>query len=135
RAPPGAGGRASPARRQSDPSGCGSRRRAAQPAGGAPPDRPASPRTMIVHVDTSALVDALTGPRRSLDEVERLVSEGHRLMVSAIVLYEWWRGPRTQAELAAQQELFPAETAVPFSVDEAAVAARLYRSIPKARGR
>jgi predicted nucleic acid-binding protein len=90
---------------------------------------------VIVHVDTSALVDALTGPRRSLDHLERLVDDGHRLMLSSIVLYEWWRGPRTRPELAAQQELFPAETAVPFSVEEVTVAARLYRSIPKARGR
>ena len=90
---------------------------------------------MIVHVDTSALVDALTGPRRSLDELERLIGDGHRLMLSAIVLYEWWRGPRTRPELAAQQELFPAEAAVSFGVEEATVAARLYRSIPKPRGR
>jgi predicted nucleic acid-binding protein len=90
---------------------------------------------VIVHVDTSALVDALTGPRRSLDELERLVGDGHRLMLSMIVLYEWWRGPRTRPELAAQQELFPVEATVPFSIDEAALAARLYRSMPKARGR
>ena len=90
---------------------------------------------MIVHVDTSALVDALTGPRRSLDDLVGLVDEGHRLMVSTIVLYEWWRGPRTRAELGAQQELLPAETAIPFGGEEAAVAARLYRSVAKPRGR
>jgi predicted nucleic acid-binding protein len=90
---------------------------------------------VIVHVDTSALIDALTGPRRALDDLERLVGEGHRLMLSSIVLYEWWRGPRTRPELVAQQELFPAEMAVGFGVDEATLAARLYRSIPKARGR
>jgi predicted nucleic acid-binding protein len=90
---------------------------------------------VIVHVDTSALVDSLTGPRRSLDHLERLVGEGHRLMLSSIVLYEWWRGPRTRPELAAQQELFPAEAAVAFNVEEAAVAARIYQSMPKARGR
>jgi len=43
---------------------------------------------MIVHIDTSALVDALTGPRRSLDAMIRLTAEGHRLALSAIVLYE-----------------------------------------------
>ena len=90
---------------------------------------------MIVHVDTSALVDALTGPRRSLDELERLVADGHRLMASALVLYEWWRGPRTRAELSAQEELFPADAAVAFGPPEAALAAQLYRSLPKARGR
>lgn len=90
---------------------------------------------MIIHVDTSALVDALTGPRRSLDALIGLVEEGHRLALSTIVLYEWWRGPRTRAELGVQQELFPAEAAVPFGVEQAEVAARLYRSVPRARGR
>lgn len=90
---------------------------------------------MIVHVDTSALVDALTGPRRSLDALISLVDEGHRLMVSTIVLYEWWRGPRTRAELGVQQELFPAAAAVPFGAEQADTAARLYRSVAKARGR
>lgn len=90
---------------------------------------------MIVHVDTSALVDALTGPRRSLETLAGLVDDGHRLQLSTLVLYEWWRGPRTRAELAAQEELFAAEAAVPFSTDEATVAARLYRSVARPRGR
>jgi predicted nucleic acid-binding protein len=90
---------------------------------------------VIVHLDTSALVDALTGPRRSLDALVGLVEEGHRLMVSTIVLYEWWRGPRTRAELGVQQELFPAAAAVPFGAEQAEVAARLYRAVPKPRGR
>lgn len=90
---------------------------------------------MIVHVDTSALVDALTGPRRSLQALIELTSEGHRLMLSSIVLYEWLRGPRTPGELAAQEELFPGETAVPFGVAEATLASTLYRQLPRARGR
>lgn len=90
---------------------------------------------MIVHVDTSALVDALTGPRRSLDALVALTREGHRLMLSTIVLYEWRRGPRTPIELAAQEELFPTEAAVPFGVAESVVAARLYAQVPRARGR
>ena len=90
---------------------------------------------MIIHLDTSALVDALTGPRRSIDDLVRLVDEGHRMMLCTIVLYEWMRGPRTRAELAAQQELFPAEAAIPFGADEATLAAHLYRQLPRARGR
>ena len=90
---------------------------------------------MIVHVDTSALVDALTGPRRSLDTLIALTDQGHRLVISTIVLYEWQRGPRTAVELAAQEELFPGEAAVPFGVAEAALAARLYKKVPRARGR
>lgn len=90
---------------------------------------------MIIHVDTSALVDALTGPRRSLDRLVTLTEQGHRLMLSTIVLYEWLRGPRTRTELAAQEELFPSESAVAFDAGEAAVAARLYKQVPRARGR
>jgi predicted nucleic acid-binding protein len=90
---------------------------------------------MIVHVDTSALVDALTGPRRSLDALIALTEDGHRLALSTIVLYEWLRGPRARAELAAQEELFPAEAAVAFGPAEAALASRLYKQVPRARGR
>jgi predicted nucleic acid-binding protein len=90
---------------------------------------------MIVHIDTSALVDALTGPRRSLDTLIGLTDGGHRLALSTIVLYEWLRGPRVRAELAAQEELFPSEHAVAFGPAEAAVAARLYKQVTRARGR
>lgn len=90
---------------------------------------------MIVHVDTSALVDALTGPRRSLDKLIVLTDQGHRLALSAIVLYEWLRGPRTRAELAAQEALFPSENAVTFGAEEAAAAARLYKTVSRVRGR
>jgi predicted nucleic acid-binding protein len=90
---------------------------------------------MIVHVDTSALVDALTGPRRSLDTLVELTEQGHRMALSAIVLYEWLRGPRTRAELAAQEDLFPSESVAPFGAAEAMLASRLYKDVPRARGR
>jgi predicted nucleic acid-binding protein len=90
---------------------------------------------MTVHVDTSALVDALTGPRRSLDVLIELAEEGHRLSVSAIVLYEWLRGPRTRQELAVQEDLFPRARAVPFGAEQAVIAARLYGAVTRARGR
>lgn len=90
---------------------------------------------MIVHLDTSALVDALTGPRRSLDRLTTLVQEEHRIGVSTIVLYEWLRGPRTPAELAVQEELFPREAAVAFGTAEAHTAAQLYKRLKRARGR
>ena len=89
---------------------------------------------MIVHLDTSALVDALTGPRRSLDRLTTLVQEEHRIGVSTIVLYEWLRGPRTPAELAVQEELFPREAAVAFGTAEARMAAQLYKRLKRARG-
>ena len=90
---------------------------------------------MIVHVDTSALIDALTGPRRSLDTLIGFTDQSHRLMISTIVLYEWLRGPRTRTELTAQEDLFPSEQAVAFATGEAAIAARLYKRMARARGR
>ena len=90
---------------------------------------------MTVHIDTSALVDALTGPRRSLDVLIGLAEEGHRLSISSVVLYEWLRGPRTRAELAVQEELLPRGRVVPFGADQAAIAARLYAAVKRPRGR
>jgi predicted nucleic acid-binding protein len=90
---------------------------------------------LTVHVDTSALVDALTGPRRSLDKLIALTDAGHRLAISSLVLSEWLRGPRTRADLDAQEALFPSETAVPFGAAEAALAAKLHAQVPRAESR
>ena len=61
--------------------------------------------------------------------------ERHRVQLSAIVLYEWLRGPRTVNELRLQEELFPRAQAVPFGTEAAAQAATLYAQLPRARGR
>lgn len=90
---------------------------------------------MTIHIDTSALIDALTGPRRSLDTLIRLTDEGHRLAISSVVLYEWLRGPRTKSDLDAQEALLPSEQAVSFGPAETAAAARLYQAVKKPRGR
>ena len=90
---------------------------------------------MLVHLDTSALIDALTGTRRSLDRLVALVDDGHRIGISTIVLYEWLRGPRTRAEIAAQEELLPRDAAASFAAAEAAIAARLYQRVKRPRGR
>lgn len=89
----------------------------------------------MILLDTSALVDALTGPRRSARKLRRAIERGERVVLATIVLYEWLRGPRLAEELAAQEALFPRETAIAFGVAEAARAADLYRSVPSARGR
>jgi len=90
---------------------------------------------MIVHLDTSVLVDALTGPRRSLPAVERTVAESHVIAVSALVLYEWLRGPRTPDEIEDQEALLPASEARAFGALEARRAADVYRALKRARGR
>lgn len=89
---------------------------------------------MIV-LDTSLLIDALTGPRRSAPALRRAIEQGERILLPSLVLYEWLRGPRRPAELAAQQALFPAAAALPFGPAEAARAAQLYVALPRPRGR
>ena len=89
----------------------------------------------MIHLDTSVLVDALAGTRRSARALRRVVQQGERITISTLVLYEWLRGPRVEAELADQEELFPADHAVLFGHREAARAAQLYRTVPRARGR
>jgi predicted nucleic acid-binding protein len=89
----------------------------------------------LIVVDTSALIDSLAGPRRSAPKMRSLIEEGERLVLPTLVLYEWWRGPRRSEELVAQEALFPIETALPFGVEQAAVASRLYRLVRRPRGR
>ena len=89
----------------------------------------------MILVDTSALVDSLTGARRSAPLLRRLIEDGERLLLPSLVLYEWLRGPRHPAELRAQEELFPRNSAVPFGPAEAALAADLSGQVPRPRGR
>ena len=89
---------------------------------------------MIV-LDTSVLVDALSGPGRSAPALRRAIEQGERILLPSLVLYEWLRGPRQSEELAAQEALFPASLALPFGPAEAARAAKLYVSLPRGRGR
>ena len=89
---------------------------------------------MIV-LDTSVLIDALAGPRRSSPALRRAIEGGERIVLPSLVLYEWLRGPRRPAELEAQEALFPAAAAVPFGSVEAARAAQLYLAVPRPRGR
>lgn len=89
---------------------------------------------MIV-LDTSLLVDALTGPRRSAPALRRAIERGDRLGLPSLVLYEWLRGPRLPQELAAQEALLPAAAALPFGPPEAARAAQLYLRLSRRRGR
>jgi predicted nucleic acid-binding protein len=89
----------------------------------------------VILLDTSALIDCLTGPRRSARALRRAIETGERAVLASIVLYEFLRGPRIPEELAAQEALFPRESAIAFGAVEAAKAAELYRALPGARGR
>lgn len=89
---------------------------------------------MIV-LDTSALVEALGRGGRLADALRNAIADGERIAVPSLVLYEWLRGPRVEEELRAQEALLPSEEAIPFGPDEARIAAELYRTLPRPRGR
>ena len=90
---------------------------------------------MKVHLDTSVVVDALTGPRRSHPALERTVAAGHVIAITTLALYEWLRGPRSDEELSDQQMLLPVEEAHVFGPAEGRRAALLYLALKRARGR
>jgi predicted nucleic acid-binding protein len=90
---------------------------------------------VTIHLDTTVLVDALTGTRRSLAALERAIAAGHVIGLSALALYEWERGPRTPDELDDQQSLFPPDGVHPFGPAEAQRAAEIYRVMKRPRGR
>ena len=90
---------------------------------------------MTVHFDTSVVIDTFTSPFRSRPELRRLVADGHRLAISAPVLYEWLRGPRLEIERLDQEAVLPVAAALAFDAACARTAARLYRSIRRPRGR
>ena len=94
-----------------------------------------APSPVVIHLDTSVLVDALTGPRRSAGALRDVLTMGERVSISTLVLYEWLRGPRVEAELEHQEALFPSGEAAAFGAHEAAVAADLYRAVSRGRRR
>jgi predicted nucleic acid-binding protein len=89
----------------------------------------------VILLDTSVLVDSLTGAQRSGPALRRAIENGQRLITATLVLYEWHRGPRLPEELAAQERLFPESSAIPFGPLEASRAAELYRMVRRPRGR
>ncbi len=88
----------------------------------------------VIVLDTSVLIDSLSGPKRSAPALREAIALGERILVPSLVLYEWLRGPRLPEELLAQEALFPSAEAVHFGPEEASLAAKLYGSLPP-RGR
>jgi predicted nucleic acid-binding protein len=78
----------------------------------------------LILLDTSVLVGSFTGLQQSGPRLVGLLNRGERLLVSTLVIYEWLRGRE-----------FPAEAAIDFGVQEAALAAKLHRQVRKARDR
>jgi predicted nucleic acid-binding protein len=90
---------------------------------------------MLVHLDTSVLIDAFTGPRRALAHVAGATGAGHVLTFCALVQYEWLRGPRTEGETESVRRLFGDDAIVSLGHREASTAAALYRRVKRARMR
>jgi predicted nucleic acid-binding protein len=98
------------------------------------------PRTdLVIMMDTSVLVDCLTGQRRLLPTLRHAFDEGQRLAICTIVLYEWLRGPRSPEELAAQEFFFPSGVALSYEPEDAKLSAKIYGALKgkqkRARGR
>ena len=89
---------------------------------------------MIV-LDTSVLVDSLTGEKRSAPALRRVFERGEVIVVPTMVHYLWLRGPRLPQELALAERLFPEESAIVFGSAEARLSAKLYRLVRHPRGR
>lgn len=89
----------------------------------------------MIHLDTSILVDVLTGQRRSAPALKAAIARGDRMVVSTLVLYEWRRGPRIRSETEAQEALWPSADSVPFDAAASLLASALYSKIARPRGR
>ncbi len=89
----------------------------------------------MIHLDTSVVIDALTGPRRSAPALRAAIAGGERIALCSLVLYEWLRGARHEAERHALELLFPRDQAVPFGPEEGGIAATLYATVKRPRGR
>ncbi len=89
----------------------------------------------MILLDTSVLVGSFTGEQQSAPLLRKVIEGGERILLPALVLYEWLRGPRLTKEIELQETLFPSESAVHFGPEEAIVTARLYRQVSRARGR
>ena len=90
---------------------------------------------MLIHLDTSVLIDAFTGTRRSMAALRRVTADGDVTMFSTMVLYEWLRGPRTEAERQAVEAFFATDVPAEFGRREAERAATLFRQVKRARQR
>jgi predicted nucleic acid-binding protein len=89
----------------------------------------------VIVLDTSVLVGALTGLKLLGPAIRTALDEGEEILLPALVLYEWLRGPRRSDELALQESLFPASSAIPFDTKDAIVSADVYRAVSRARTR
>jgi predicted nucleic acid-binding protein len=89
----------------------------------------------VIVLDTSVLIDSLSGPKRLAHALRKAIEDGERMLLPSLVLYEWLRGPRLPSEITAQEALFPSDESLVFGPREAALSAQLYKTIARPRGR
>ena len=89
----------------------------------------------MIHLDTSVLIDAFSGEKPLAPRLRQLLDNGEKILLSALVVFEWRRGPRIPEQVDAQEALFPSTDAVPFGSAEAFVAADVYKKVKRPRGR
>ena len=89
----------------------------------------------MILLDTSVLVEAFRPRSTTSAQLRAAISDGERLALCTLVLYEWLRGPRGPEELAAQDAILPSADAWPFGAAEATLAAELYRRVARPRQR
>ena len=90
---------------------------------------------MLIHLDTSILIAAFTGSRRSMAALRRTTAAREVVTFSTLVLYEWLRGPRTLEEREAVDGFFASDSVAVFGSREAERAAVLYGKVKRARQR
>ena len=90
---------------------------------------------VVIHLDTSALVDGFTGSRRLLPRIRGVTAKGDILGFSMLVLYEWLRGPRMEDERQAVAAFFDFDLLHVFGRAEAERAAAWFMTVTGARRR
>ena len=89
----------------------------------------------MIALDTSLLVEALSAGGTRREDFRQALVDGHRMVLSTLVLYERLCGPRFPSELALQEATLPSDGGLPFGPGEAGTAAELYRKVSRPRGR
>jgi len=89
----------------------------------------------VIVLDTSVLIDSLTGPKRSAPRLRATLEQGERLLLPSWSSTSGCAGRGSPKELPAQEALLPSESAIPVSSEQAALSARLYRTVRRPRGR
>ena len=91
---------------------------------------------MRYHLDTDFFVYALSAPGAERKRLGSLSESDAEIQVSAIVWYEFSRGPRTPEQLAVARSFLGEDGVLPFSEGLASQAAEVFRRLgsPRRRG-